>query len=82
MVDSETPHSFSPVMEELSEFESFKPLPDLDEFPEDVRHLLLGHCSTNDPNTNLQLKDIYLLVLANGTELERNKNNNLGQKKV
>ncbi|GFT82855.1 NACHT and WD repeat domain-containing protein 2 [Nephila pilipes] len=60
--------SFSPVLEELSEFESFKPLPDLDEFPEDVRHLLLGHCSTNDPNANLRLKDVYLLVLANGTE--------------
>ncbi|GIY66934.1 uncharacterized protein CDAR_260141 [Caerostris darwini] len=60
--------SFSPVMEELSEFESLKPLPDLEEFPDDIRHLLFGHCSANDPNISQQLRDVYLLVLTNGTD--------------
>ncbi|XP_055937924.1 uncharacterized protein LOC129968131 [Argiope bruennichi] len=58
-------------MEELSEFESFKPLPDLDEFTEEIRHLLLGHCSTNDPHASQQLKDVYILILANGIDGSR-----------
>ncbi|XP_035220118.1 uncharacterized protein LOC118193179 isoform X2 [Stegodyphus dumicola] len=60
--------SISPVMEELSELESCKPLPDLDEFPDDIRNLLLGRCSTHDPNKNRRLSEIFLLVLANGTD--------------
>nr|XP_042905090.1 uncharacterized protein LOC107452393 [Parasteatoda tepidariorum] len=60
--------SISPVMEELSDLGSFKPLPELTIYPDTVRNLLMGRCSSHKTNDSKSLKEVDLLALVGGPE--------------
>lgn len=53
-------------MEELADLQPYKPLPEMTEFSEETRDLLLGRCPTQSLNENRHLAEIPFLILCNG----------------